>query len=181
MSQEHHHHLFHRHKDEDNVDSEGGYNTGGDAYNKPSDDGYGGAYGSSDYNTGSGYNDTGSGYNDTGSGYGYGEKVTETTVYATEDSSQDDYEKAMKEEKHHKRMEHVGELGTMAAGAYAMYEKHEAKKDPEHAHRHKIEEEVAAAAAVGAGGYAFHEHHEKKEDKEEAEEASGKKHHHHLF
>lgn len=44
------------------------------------------------------------------------------------------------------------------------YEKHEAKKDPEHAHRHKIEEELAATAAVGAGGYAFHEHHEKKKD-----------------
>ena len=60
------------------------------------------------------------------------------------------------------------------------HEKHEAKKDPEHAHRHKIEEEVAAAVAVGSGGYAFHEHHEKKEAKKEDEEAHGKKHHH-LF
>lgn len=42
------------------------------------------------------------------------------------------------------------------------HEKHAAKKDPEQAHRHKIEEEVAAAGAVGTGGYAFHEHHEKK-------------------
>lgn len=77
-------------------------------------------------------------------------------------------------------MEHVGELGTVAAGGYALYEKHEAKKDPENARRHKIEEEIAAAAAVGSGGYAFHERHEKKEDKEEAEEAGGK-HRHHLF
>ena len=61
------------------------------------------------------------------------------------------------------------------------YEKHEAKKDPEHAHRHKIEEEIAAAAAVGSGGYAFHEHHEKKKDHKDAEEASGEKKHHHLF
>jgi hypothetical protein len=61
------------------------------------------------------------------------------------------------------------------------YEKHEAKKDPEHAHRHKITEEVAAAAAVGAGGYVFHEHHEKKKDHKDAEEASGEKKHHHLF
>ncbi|ONK77523.1 uncharacterized protein A4U43_C02F7460 [Asparagus officinalis] len=65
-------------------------------------------------------------------------------------------------------------------GAFALYEKHESKKDPEHAHRHKIEEEIAAAAAVGGGGYAFHEKHERKEAREEAEEAHGKKHHH-LF
>ncbi|VAH93449.1 unnamed protein product [Triticum turgidum subsp. durum] len=60
------------------------------------------------------------------------------------------------------------------------YEKHEAKKDPEHAHKHKIEEEVAAAAAVGAGGFVFHEHHEKKQDHKEAKEASGEKKHHHF-
>lgn len=60
-------------------------------------------------------------------------------------------------------------------------EKHEAKKDPEHAHRHKLEEEIAAVGAVGAGGYAFHEHHDKKETKKEEEEAHGNKQHHHLF
>lgn len=60
------------------------------------------------------------------------------------------------------------------------HEKHEAKKDPEHAHRHKVEEEIAAAATVGAGGFVLHEHHEKKEVKKEDEEAHGKKHHH-LF
>ncbi|KAH6800142.1 hypothetical protein C2S52_000606 [Perilla frutescens var. hirtella] len=89
----------------------------------------------------------------------------------------DDYEK---EEKHHKRKEHLGEMGALAAGAFALYEKHEAKKDPVNKQRHKIEEEVAAAAAVGAGGYAFHEHHEKKEAKEEEERVCGKKKHH-LF
>lgn len=47
------------------------------------------------------------------------------------------------------------------------YEKHEAKKDPEHTQRHKLEEEIAAAAAVGAGGYAFHEHHQKNKAKKE--------------
>ncbi|TQD96175.1 hypothetical protein C1H46_018204 [Malus baccata] len=67
-----------------------------------------------------------------------------------------------------------------AAGAFALHEKHNEKKDPEHAHRHKIEEEIAAAAAVGSGGFAFHEHHEKKETKEEEEEAYGKKKHHHF-
>lgn len=60
------------------------------------------------------------------------------------------------------------------------HEKHESKKDPEHAHKHKIEEEIAAAAAVGSGGFTYHEHHEKKEAKKEDEEAHGKKHHH-LF
>ena len=30
------------------------------------------------------------------------------------------YEKAMKEEKHHKRMEHLGELGAVAAGTFAL-------------------------------------------------------------
>ena len=29
------------------------------------------------------------------------------------------YEKARKEEKHHKRMEHLGEMGAVAAGAFA--------------------------------------------------------------
>ncbi|VAH47767.1 unnamed protein product [Triticum turgidum subsp. durum] len=65
-------------------------------------------------------------------------------------------------------------------------EKHQVKKDPGNAHRHKIEEEVAAVAAVGSGGYAFHEHHEKKEYKESAEDGEdeesgrgeGKKKHH---
>ncbi|KAJ6920262.1 hypothetical protein NC651_014000 [Populus alba x Populus x berolinensis] len=83
-----------------------------------------------------------------------------------------------KDEKHHKNLEHVGELGTAGAGAFAMNEKHEAKKDPENAHRHKIEEEAAAAGAVGTGGFGFHEHHEKKATKKEEEEANGKKHHH---
>ncbi|BFG35142.1 hypothetical protein CerSpe_214160 [Prunus speciosa] len=85
-----------------------------------------------------------------------------------------------KEEKHHKSLEHLGEGGVAAAGVFALHEKHKEKKDPEQAHRHKIEEEIAAAAAVGSGGYAFHEHHEKKETKEKEEESHGKKHHH-LF
>lgn len=68
------------------------------------------------------------------------------------------------------------------------YERHEAKKDPEHAQRHKIEEGVAAVAALGSGGFAFHEHHGKKEAKDAAEDAGeeeesgrrgeGKKKHH---
>jgi hypothetical protein len=50
------------------------------------------------------------------------------------------------------------------------YEKHQAKKDPENAHRHKIHEEISATAAVGAGGYAFHERHKKKEAKKEVKD-----------
>ncbi|GAY69606.1 hypothetical protein CUMW_289930, partial [Citrus unshiu] len=56
-----------------------------------------------------------------------------------------------KEEKHHKHLEHLGELGTAGAGAFALLEKHKAEKDPEHAHRHKIEEEIAAAASRWIG------------------------------
>lgn len=61
------------------------------------------------------------------------------------------------------------------------YEKHEAKKDPENAQRHKIGEEIAAVAAVGAGGFAFHEHHKKKDAKESEEEAEGGEKKHHFF
>ncbi|WP_139160225.1 hypothetical protein, partial [Acinetobacter baumannii] len=93
-----------------------------------------------------------------------------------------DYDRAQQELKSDKRKEHLGEFGALAAGGYGLYEKHEIKKDPENARRHKIEEEVAAAAAVGGGGYAFHEHHNKKQDEEEAEEAEGgRKQRHHLF
>ncbi|MCL8600347.1 hypothetical protein NAB79_19115 [Proteus mirabilis] len=113
-----------------------------------------------------------SAYADGPAGYSESTKVVAETY-----TNEVDYRK---EEEEHKKKEHKGELGAMAAGAFALYEKHEAKKDPEHAHRHKLEEEIAAAAAVGAGGYAFHEKHERKEAKEEDEEAHGKKHHH-LF
>lgn len=36
------------------------------------------------------------------------------------DSEATPYEKAMKEEKHHKRMEHLGELGAVAGGTFAL-------------------------------------------------------------
>ncbi len=104
----------------------------------------------------------------------------DTDMYGAGNAQSGEYEKALKEEKHHKNLEHVGEAGALATGGFALYEKREEKKDPENARRHKIEEEVAAAAAVGEGGYAFHEDHDKKESKEEAEGTDGKKHHH-LF
>ncbi|CAN6676207.1 unnamed protein product [Malus baccata var. baccata] len=97
-------------------------------------------------------------------------RYSETTAAygsTTTHESELDYKK---EEKHHKHLKHFGKVGV----------KHNEKKDPEHAHKHKIEEGIVAAAAVGSGGFAFHEHHEKKETKEEEEEAYGKKKHHHF-
>jgi hypothetical protein len=61
-----------------------------------------------------------------------------------------------KEEKHHKHMEQLAQLGTVIAGA---------KKGPEHTHSHKIKEGVAAAVTVGSAGFSFHEHHQKKDAK----------------
>jgi hypothetical protein len=76
-------------------------------------------------------------------------------------------------------MEHVGELGALAAGGYALYERNEVKTDPEHARRHTIEEEVAAATAVASGGYTLHERNQKKEQQKEA--SGGRKHHRRFF
>ncbi|TMW80972.1 hypothetical protein EJD97_013148 [Solanum chilense] len=84
-----------------------------------------------------------------------------------------DHEKNVK---HHSHLQKIGELGAVAAGAYALHEKHKAKKDPENAQKHKIKQEIAAVAAVGAGGFAFHEHHQKKDAKKEKKEAE-KGHH----
>ncbi|PKU68971.1 Abscisic stress-ripening protein 1 [Dendrobium catenatum] len=188
MSEEHHHHhhFGHHHKEEEEKRfDEASYPTGGgDGYGQKTDysasgDGYGGTGGGYSDNQGYGgtggytettdYNAGGGGYSDnTGYGGGY-------TAYKTEETTVADYEKETKE---HKKKEHLGEAGALAAGAFALYEKHESKKHPEQGHRHKIEEEVAAAVGVASGGYAFHEHHEKKEAKEEEEEAEGKKKHH---
>ncbi|KAE9446620.1 hypothetical protein C3L33_21482, partial [Rhododendron williamsianum] len=72
---------------------------------------------------------------------------------------------------------HLAELGAIAAGAFAVHEKHMIKKDPAHAHRHKVEERIATTVAVAAGGYALHEHHEKKEAKKQMKHHHG----HHFF
>ncbi|CAO1941044.1 unnamed protein product [Urochloa humidicola] len=100
-----------------------------------------------------------------GAGYGGGRQAA---VYS-EEYSRDSYgygggqEQFRREEKEHKHKERLGEFGALAGGAFALYEGHRAKKDPEHAQRHKIEAGVATAAALGAGGYAYHEHREQKE------------------
>ncbi|KAF8646827.1 hypothetical protein HU200_065628 [Digitaria exilis] len=90
----------------------------------------------------------------------------QTAVYSDEYSRGGyggERESFRREEKEHKSKERLGELGALAGGAFALYEGHRAKKDPEHAQRHKIEAGVATAAALGAGGYAYHEHREQKE------------------
>ncbi|CAK8541384.1 unnamed protein product [Lathyrus sativus] len=71
---------------------------------------------------------------------------------------------------------HLGELGTVAAGANALTnEKLETKKDSENAHKPEIEDKIGVAAVVGSGGgVTSHEHHEKKEANEEDEEARRK-------
>eukprot|EP00249_Psilotum_nudum_P010647 c22674_g3_i2 orf=108-359(+) len=65
--------------------------------------------------------------------------------------------------KQHARQEHLGEAAALIGGAVAMYEKHEAKKDPEHAHKHRVGEAIAGALSVGTGAYAWHERHDKKD------------------
>lgn len=78
------------------------------------------------------------------SGYGGG--------YNYQQNQSGDYERFQKVENHEKRMEHLGEVGAVAAGAFALYEKHEVKADPEHARRHKLEEEATAVGVVAGGG-----------------------------
>ncbi|MCO5560945.1 hypothetical protein L7F22_014565 [Adiantum nelumboides] len=85
-------------------------------------------------------------------------------------SSKSDGYKA--EERKHKQRQRAVDACVLAAGAYALHEKHEAKKHPEQRHAHKVREHVAAAVAMGAGTLA---HHEKKERKHAKEAA--KKHH----
>lgn len=172
-----------------------GYNAGPDykpvsAYNDGNDYRTGSTYNAiNDYPTGSAYNtgndyqkgydagkDYQKGYN-AGSDYQKGYNVGGSDYQ--QNQSGDNYGRARQEEIHDKRMEHVGELGAMAAGGYALYEKHEVKADPEHARRHRIEEEVAAAGAVASGGYALHEHNQIK--KLHGKEASGGRKHHRRF
>ncbi|EFJ27221.1 hypothetical protein SELMODRAFT_29104, partial [Selaginella moellendorffii] len=86
------------------------------------------------------------------------------------------YEQEVKADR---KREHYGEAAALAAGAFAMYEAHEVKADPEHARTHKIEEEIAGVAALGSGGYALYEHHAVKTTERREDEVEGKKHHHH--
>ncbi|KAF3796478.1 hypothetical protein EJ110_NYTH01500 [Nymphaea thermarum] len=75
--------------------------------------------------------------------------------------------------KHHKHMQRLAKVGTVTAGAYALHEKHKAKKDPENAHSHRIKE-IAATVAVGGVVLVMHEHHEKKAAKKKIKEEKKK-------
>ncbi|MCO5612819.1 hypothetical protein L7F22_067090 [Adiantum nelumboides] len=72
------------------------------------------------------------------------------------------------EEKMHKQRQHAADACALAAGAFALHEKHEAKKHLEQRHAHKVREHVAAAIAIGAGTLAVHEKHERKHAKHAA-------------
>ncbi|MCO5563241.1 hypothetical protein L7F22_016878 [Adiantum nelumboides] len=82
-------------------------------------------------------------------------------------------QQAIADAKRHSRNEHIGEVGAAAAGAFALYELHEAKVDPAHARRHKLEAKLAGAVAVGSANYAYHEHREKKKSEHLVEVLSG--------
>ncbi|KAI5067916.1 hypothetical protein GOP47_0016261 [Adiantum capillus-veneris] len=83
------------------------------------------------------------------------------------------FQQALADVKRHSRNERIGEVGAAAAGAFALYELHEAKVDPEHARRHKLEAKLAGAVAVGSANYAYHEHKEKKKSEHLVEVLSG--------
>ncbi|CAM6089486.1 unnamed protein product [Calypogeia fissa] len=101
------------------------------------------------------------------------------------------------QEEKHKNHEHLAEAVALGSAAFAAYEHHKVKVDPQHAGRHRREEHIAEAVALGAGGYALHEHHKVRHDHQQQllQGAPGyypagypvhghkheKKHHHGLF
>ncbi|CAM6089500.1 unnamed protein product [Calypogeia fissa] len=96
------------------------------------------------------------------------------------------------EEKHTKH-EHLGEAVALGSAAFAAYEHHKVKVDPQHAGKHRHEEHIAEAVALGAGGYSLYEHHKVRHDhqQQQLQAAPGyypapghkheKKHQHGLF
>ncbi|KAI5069532.1 hypothetical protein GOP47_0016148 [Adiantum capillus-veneris] len=56
------------------------------------------------------------------------------------------------------RNERFGELGAAPDGAFAVYEGHKTKSDPNHATKHKHEAEAAALGAFAPSGYAYSQH-----------------------
>ncbi|KAH7281478.1 hypothetical protein KP509_36G050000 [Ceratopteris richardii] len=79
------------------------------------------------------------------------------------------------EERKHKHRQHAAESCALAAGAFALHEKHEAKKHPENRHTHKVREHVATAVAIGATSLALHEKHERKHCKDAMKKKHQKK------
>lgn len=128
--------------------------------------------------------------------YSYAAQIAAPPYYSTIQPLDDQLSHALADVQRHARNERIAEVGAAAAGAFAMYEMHEAKVDPAHARRHKLEAELAGAVALGAAGYAYHEHREKQKSERIVQDLTsggsrhghkhhndghGKKHHHHFW
>ncbi|CAM6088761.1 unnamed protein product [Calypogeia fissa] len=90
------------------------------------------------------------------------------------------------EEEKHKKHEHLAEAVALGTGAFAAYEHHKVKVDPQHAGKHMREEHIAEAVALGAGGYSLYEHHKVRHDHQEQQLQAAPayyetKYHHGLF
>lgn len=132
MSEEKHHHgLFHHHKDKEDrpvetYESQTTYGgPGGGGYSETtgySEEGHGGKYSSETTDAYGSAAPGGGRYTSETTGYsqeqGHGGRYSETTTeaYGTTESGID----YKKEEKHHKHLEQLGELGAVTAGAYAL-------------------------------------------------------------
>ncbi|KAJ7523976.1 hypothetical protein O6H91_18G071600 [Diphasiastrum complanatum] len=163
--------MFHHHRKEQEEDySPSGDYVEDDYRNKKSE------YGEDYERQGRYESDTPSGYGRNSNQGTYGSSESYTEDY-TEERNEERVEKFKKEEAGHKKYEHFAEAEALAAGGYALYERHEVKKDPEHAGRHKLEEEFAGAAAAGGAGFGLYEHHAEKKSEREEEELEGKKKH----
>ncbi|CAM6099206.1 unnamed protein product [Calypogeia fissa] len=111
---------------------------------------------------------------------GYPVQYASSTTTVIEDNRAE-AEKRAAHEKAQKRNEHLAEFGALASGAFALYEQHQTKVDPENAQRHRIEETVAGAAALGTGGFAMYEHHQVHTERKEDAAANPDQHKKHGF
>lgn len=149
----HHHHdeEKHHHKEEEHQHKEEKHRRGEEYSQGP----YGSQPPSSAY---------GGGYSQSGAPAAYPPQYASSTAATTATTAPHDSKAEAEEraalEKSQKRNEHLAEFGALASGAFAMYEQHKAKTDPENAQRHRIEETVAGVTALGTGGFAVYEHHQ---------------------
>ncbi|CAM6092272.1 unnamed protein product [Calypogeia fissa] len=96
------------------------------------------------------------------------------------------------EEEKYKNNEQLAEAVALGSAAFAAYEHHKVKIDPQHAGKHRREEHIAEAVALGVGAYSLYEHHKVRHDHQQRQlqavpgyyPAHGheheKKHHHGL-
>ncbi|XP_020583798.1 abscisic stress-ripening protein 3-like [Phalaenopsis equestris] len=103
------------------------------------------------------------------------ERISDEVAYGggggyshTIEESVEDNEKVKRESKD---KEHLGEIDALTDDDFDLYEKEEARTEPEHGQKSNIEEEqVSAIVGAGCAGCTCHERHEKKEGKEKEEE-----------